>query len=102
MTVTKFELKITNFDNQAMADEPSCEVACLLRQTADRIESGLLGDGYEGGYLMDSNGNRVGEVSVFTEDDDTELVCRDCGETVEPEADRRGIGSHCPECDATL
>ena len=69
MKVTKFELKITNFDNAAMAEEPSSEVARMLRETADRIESGILGDGYEGGYLKDYNGNRVGEVSVFTEEE---------------------------------
>ena len=53
-----------------------------------------------------SQGGYSDRVVCLCDDDgrvkDTELVCHNCGETVEPEADRVGCGSHCPECDATL
>jgi hypothetical protein len=54
--VVRFDLKITNYDNAAMADDPRGETARILRDAAARIEaSEVLGDG----SVRDSNGNRV-------------------------------------------
>lgn len=80
MKVTEFTLTIDNFDNAAMADDRSAEVARMLRSVADSIEQ----DGVphqDGSRLMDSNGNQVGEVSVDWEDE-PESPLDDC-ETID-------------------
>lgn len=41
------------------------EVARILRETADRIQSATATDG----HLYDSNGNHVGEFSLWPEED---------------------------------
>ena len=53
-------LTVSNFDNAAMVDNRSGEVARMLRQMADRVESEGVVNAFEGRYLVDSNGNKVG------------------------------------------
>lgn len=60
MIVNKVTLTIDNFDNAAMVDDRSGEVARMLRQMADRVEEYGVVNAFEGRRLMDSNGNRVG------------------------------------------
>jgi hypothetical protein len=55
----QFRFLITNMDNAAFEDDRNAEVARLLRETADRVETGALG-----GTLVDYNGNRVGDYGV--------------------------------------
>lgn len=43
-------------DNAAFEDDPSCEVANILRQVVRAVEK----DGSQGGGLADSNGNTCG------------------------------------------
>lgn len=50
-------------DNAAFEDYPSVEVASILRSLADRLDVSSLDD-MDGRSLMDSNGNRVGKISV--------------------------------------
>ena len=42
-----------------------------------------------------------GEMAEFIMTDG-KVTCYCCGESVEPEDDRRGCGCHCPECQTTL
>ena len=49
-------------ENAAFADGPKIEVARILRELADRIESHEERDWPE--FTMDYNGNRVGKVVV--------------------------------------
>jgi hypothetical protein len=51
-------------DNAAFEDDPSCEVARLLRLVARCVEK----DGSQEGRLADSNGNTCGRYQ-FTEED---------------------------------
>ena len=60
MIVNKASLTIDNFDNAAMVDDRSGEVARMLRQLADRVEEYGVVNAFEGRRLMDSNGNQVG------------------------------------------
>lgn len=50
-------------------DERREELSRLLRQTADRLLSGML-SGRTEGALIDSNGNRVGAWTLTERDDD--------------------------------
>lgn len=76
MQVNEFTLKITNFDNQAMEEDRSGEVARMLRDIAKRIEDYGIPN-QDGVRLMDSNGNPVGAVAVDWSDDETvELAVR--------------------------
>lgn len=59
------KLKITNFSNAAMAEDPRAAVAEILRKTAEKIENGV-----DYGPLMDYNGNKVGEWSLTLEEED--------------------------------
>lgn len=43
-------------DNAAFEDDPSCEVANILRKVVRAVEK----DGSQGGRLADSNGNTCG------------------------------------------
>lgn len=52
-------LEIDNTKNAAFEDRPECEVAEILRRVAVKIEQG-----YDYGYCLDSNGNKVGEWSL--------------------------------------
>lgn len=72
MIVNKVTLTIDNFDNAAMVDDRSGEVARVLRQLADRVEEYGVINAFEGRRLMDSNGNRVGlcECDWGDEDED--------------------------------
>ncbi len=49
-----------NCDNAAFQPEPECEVARILKELANKLEYGGMGE-YS---LRDVNGNRVGEVKV--------------------------------------
>jgi len=51
----KFTVEI-QCDGAAFDDDPTCEVARLLRQVASRVEK----DGEPRGGLVDGNGNSVG------------------------------------------
>ena len=80
MQVNSIEIKIDEFDHAAMDEDPSEEVARILRELADRIaEYGV--PNADGARLMDFNGNQVGEVSVDWEEDkeewdgDTSDIC---------------------------
>jgi hypothetical protein len=44
-------------DNAAFADDPKAEIARILRETADKLETGRYVD-----KLRDGNGNTVGNV----------------------------------------
>ena len=61
----KFTLEIES-ENAAFSESPEIETARLLRQTADRLETG---DEY--GKLMDYNGNGVGFWDMETPDNDS-------------------------------
>jgi hypothetical protein len=50
-------------DNAAFADDPTCEVARMLRDVATRVEK----DGADSGFLRDVNGNTCGNYR-FTEE----------------------------------
>lgn len=54
---TKFRLHL-DCDNAAFEDAPGEEIARILREAADRIESGDLPGGFTN--LRDMNGNAVG------------------------------------------
>lgn len=60
-TATKFTLEIET-TNDAFAEDPSAEVAAILRDLADDIEGSAL-DGFRRS-IRDSNGNRVGTAST--------------------------------------
>lgn len=70
MIVNKATLTINNFDNAAMVDNQRGEVARMLRQMADRVEEYGVVNAFEGRYLMDSNGNKVGICGCVWEEDD--------------------------------
>ncbi len=66
MKVNAFNLNIDNFDNAAMVDDRSGEVARMLEETAKRIrEYGV--PNCDGLYLKDINGNTVGDIAVDME-----------------------------------
>ena len=68
MNVRTFTLSIDNFDNAAMQEDRSGEVARILREVADSIEV----DGVphqDGKRLRDVNGNQMGGVSVLWDED---------------------------------
>lgn len=50
--------------NAAFSDEPASEIARILRELADRIESGMATDETP---LRDINGNRVGFCRIDSE-----------------------------------
>lgn len=89
MQVNSFTLTITNFDNSAMVDDRSGEVSRMLREIADSIdEYGIPHQ--DGSNLVDSNGNRVGNVTVdWDEDTDYELYDSETGDSIS--ADDLGI-----------
>ena len=89
MQVNSFTLTITNFDNAAMVDDRSGEVSRMLRELANSIdEYGIPHQ--DGSNLMDSNGNRVGNVNVdWEEDTDYELYDSETGDSIS--ADDLGI-----------
>ena len=60
-----FEFKIDS-ENAAFSEMPECEIARLLRQTADRIENGS-----EDGTLTEFNGNKCGNWYLEVPDNDT-------------------------------
>lgn len=62
-------IRIDNFDNDAMADSPGTEVISILQKLIADIERQSFED-LDGVRLLDSNGNRVGVVSVNTIDED--------------------------------
>ena len=63
----KFKLEI-QLDNASFWDLANAEVARILRELRNvLVSSPLLNDGMEG-PLFDSNGNKVGEWSVYDED----------------------------------
>ena len=53
-------------ENAAFADDPGAEVARILREAADTVET----SGDFTVYLNDINGNRVGSFTLETEGDD--------------------------------
>ena len=55
----KFTLTL-NCDNEAFAEDPTLEIARLLRAVVERLEQ----DGARAGVLMDINGNRVGRFDL--------------------------------------
>lgn len=62
-----FKLEFST-DNAAFADAPDSEVARILREIADKIESaGPHGALEIGGKVADENGNTVGEWSLKVE-----------------------------------
>ena len=67
MRVNHMQIEIDNFENAAMVEGRSFEVARMLREVASVVEQYGVPH-TDGGYLMDSNGNRVGIVSVDWEE----------------------------------
>ena len=63
-------IRITNFDNAAMAVDPPEAVMTILKDVIAKIEQNGCLEELDGMALMDSNGNRVGRVSVSTIDED--------------------------------
>jgi hypothetical protein len=59
MTFRNFDLKL-NCQNSAFDDDPTVEVARILRDIADRMEEGV-----ERGEAYDVNGNRVGSFGMI-------------------------------------
>ncbi len=72
MRVNSISLTIDNFDNQAMVDDRSGEVARMLRQLADRVDEYGVVNAFEGTRLKDYNGNTVGECECDWDDGDEE------------------------------
>lgn len=72
MKVKKFTFTIDRFDDAALTDDRSTEVARLLYEIAQRIlDFGVPNQ--DGRYLKDYNGRTVGQVEVdWTEDDEEE------------------------------
>jgi hypothetical protein len=63
MHIHSFSLVIDNFDNAAMADNPSSEVIRILTELITQItEYGI--PNADGKRLKDTNGNTVGSVLV--------------------------------------
>lgn len=58
-----FKLKIET-DNAAFTDSPKAEIARILRETADKLESGVFVN-----KLRDYNGNTVGSVDYEVDDE---------------------------------
>jgi hypothetical protein len=56
--MSSFSLKL-NTDNDAFAEDPALEVARILREAADKLESGCTGS-----QLRDGNGNKVGQFTL--------------------------------------
>jgi hypothetical protein len=54
-------------DNSAFEDNRTGEIARILRQLADVVES--EGDSFEGIALLDVNGNHVGKANFEPDDD---------------------------------
>lgn len=61
--MTQFVLSF-GIDNAAFADDPQTEIARILRQTADEIDSKRRTLGDVGCIIRDANGNHVGRCSV--------------------------------------
>ena len=70
MIVNKVILTIDNFNNAAMVDDRSGEVARMLREMANRVESDGVVNAFEGRYLKDTNGNTVGLCDCDWSEDD--------------------------------
>jgi hypothetical protein len=63
---------------------------------------GITTEGADNGCWIITN-NVTQHVDHAPISDDERLVgCLECGNLVEPEADKAGIGCHCPQCHSTL
>ena len=102
-----------NTDNAAFEDDPSSEVARILRQLIDRLTRGAAADDLQeadGIKLRDINGNMVGSVSVEEDEDEDDpsavrqTTCRHCEQDIEGYPNDptggdwrdRGNNTHCP------
>ena len=59
MAKSGLTLDIKSLDNSAFGNDPMTEIARILREAAEHIESGR-----ERGVLRDSNGNPVGDWGI--------------------------------------
>ena len=72
MRTTNLTIEIDNFDNAAMADDPTGEVVRILKNLIDSFET--YGTPHsDGSYLKDINGNNVGHVSVEWDEEDEDM-----------------------------
>ncbi len=70
MKTNSLTITIDNYDNAAMADDPSGETVRILKGIIAGIENYGVPNA-DGKRLKDTNGNTVGSVSVdFSEDDE--------------------------------
>lgn len=67
MKTTNLTIEVDNFDNAAMADDPTGEVVRILKSLISSFETYGIPHS-DGSYLKDINGNTVGNVSVEWDD----------------------------------
>ncbi len=68
MQVNSVTINFDNFRDAAMQDNRTAEVCRILRELADRCEENGVVNTFEGRYLVDTNGNRVGLTECDWED----------------------------------
>jgi len=67
--VIAMRIQITNFDDDAMKEDRSGETICVLQKIIDNImENGV--PNCDGMRLVDTNGNSIGIVHVFMNEDE--------------------------------
>jgi hypothetical protein len=69
MIIESMTIRVNNFDNDAMQNDERGEVVRILKRIIEKIESVGIVD-LDSDPLMDSNGNKVGFVTVSVIDED--------------------------------